>query len=267
MNFQDIHRLSREILNELQCWFPQYVQSFCLSDPALRQLIKLKEDHTLRVCKQILDIGRKLALSENDLRIAEVIALFHDIGRFEQIAHYQTFVDGKSEDHANLSVKVLQRENALVALDEKTKQLIMRAISNHNRLSIPENESPDCLFYSRLLRDADKLDILELFSTCFYVACEERSSIVQMDLPDLPGASQNVLDELEQGNKVSTRQLKCINDYKLFQMGWVYDINFQPTFQIIHGKGYLRMIRDALPVSEKIDKAYERLISYVEGRI
>jgi len=47
-------------------------------------------------------------------------------------------------------------------------------------------------------------------------------------------------------------------------MGWVYDINFPRTFQLIRERGYLEMIRDVLPRSEKILRVYSRVQSYLE---
>ncbi|NTW77091.1 MAG: HD domain-containing protein [Syntrophaceae bacterium] len=145
-------------MNDLQEWFSQYVKSFYCSDPTIQKALVLKEEHTLRVCKEILNIGRQLDLNQNNLRIAEVMALFHDIGRFEQFTRYQTFVDKKSENHGELGVKILQQATVLSVLERDTRELILKAILYHNRLSIPENENHICIFFSKLLRDADPAD-------------------------------------------------------------------------------------------------------------
>jgi HD superfamily phosphodiesterase len=52
----------------------------------------------------IRDIGKSIALSQQDLIVDEAAALLHDIGRFEQYRRYQAFVDSKSENHAALGV-------------------------------------------------------------------------------------------------------------------------------------------------------------------
>jgi hypothetical protein len=52
--------------------------------------------------------------------------------------------------------------------------------------------------------------------------------------------------ELMAGKSVKVESLKTLNDFKLLQMGWVYDINFPRTFQLIRERGYLKMIGDAL---------------------
>lgn len=199
--------------------------------------------------------------------IAEVMALFHDIGRFEQFIRYRTFVDKKSENHGELGVKILQQEKVLAVLEEDTRELILKAILYHNRLLIPENESPVCIYFSRLLRDADKLDIFNLFSTYYYLDNSEKSSAVELDLPDVPEISGKVLNSLRQGSMVGIQHLRSVNDFKLLQMGWIYDINYQPTFRMIYERGYLQKIKDTLPSTEEIDSIYSSLMAYLKEKI
>ncbi len=249
----------------LKDWFVRYVRPFYAGDPAARAVLELKEKHSLRVCKEILAVGAGLSLGDNHLRVAEAMALFHDIGRFEQYIRHHTFSDAKSEDHGALGMSVLDRENALTGLEENTHELILKAVCYHNRLNIPENEHPDCIFFSRLLRDADKLDIFYLFSAYYHGNGHERNATVELDLPDTPQVSEDILSDLEHGGMVSMRQLKQLNDFKLLQLAWVYDINFPPTFRLIQERGFLEKIRQALPASERIDRVYSSIVDYLES--
>lgn len=264
---QNEYQVTESDLDHLKQWFLRYVQSFYSADPVVQEGLVLKEKHSFRVCDEILNIGRKLDLSKNNLRLAEVMALFHDIGRFEQFARYKTFVDKKSENHGQLGVKVLERENALAALPADTRDLILKSISYHNRLSVPEDESHICLYFSRLLRDADKLDIFHLVSTYYYAGGSERSAAIELDLPDTPEVSEEIMAGLSEGNLISTQHLRSLNDFKLLQMAWVYDVNYSPTFQMIYERDYLRKIRDTLPATEGIDRIYARLMSYLKENI
>jgi hypothetical protein len=267
MTSQNQYQLTASDLNNLKKWFSRYVQSFYSSDLIVQRVLVLKEKHSLRVCNEIANIGKMLDLSNGSLRLAETMALFHDIGRFEQFTRYQTFVDRKSENHGELGVKVLQQEKALAALDEDTRDLILKAISYHNRFSVPEDESHICIYFSKLLRDADKLDIFNLFSTYYYINPTERSATVELDLPDTPDVSEEVLTSVTDGKMISMNQLKSLNDFKLLQMAWIYDINCLPALQMIYERDYLKKIRDTLPVSEKIDQIYVKLMSYLEGKL
>jgi hypothetical protein len=147
-----------------------------------------------------------------------------------------------------------------------TRELILKAISYHNRLSIPEDESPVCIYFSKLLRDADKLDIFNLVSTYYHINHTERSAAVELDLPDTHEVSDEILTSLQEGKMISMQQLRSLNDFKLLQMGWVYDINCQPTFQMIYELDYLKKIRDTLPASERIDHIYSKLMSYLKEK-
>lgn len=100
-----------------------------------------------------------LALDKNSCFIARTIALFHDIGRFEQFIKYQTYNDAISENHAELSVKVLETEKILDMLSVWEKDLIVKVIKYNNKHKIPLDESDRCLMFAKLVRDADKIDI------------------------------------------------------------------------------------------------------------
>jgi putative nucleotidyltransferase with HDIG domain len=267
MPSENEYLLTESALNDLKEWFSRYVQSFYSSDPIIQQALELKEKHSLRVCNEILNIGKELDLSHNNLRLAEAMALFHDIGRFEQFTRYQTFVDKKSENHAELGVKVLQQEKALAALDDDTQELILKAISYHNRLSIPEDETHICTYFSKLLRDADKLDIFNLFVIYYNTDHSERNAAVGLDLPDTPEVSEEIMNNLIEGKMISMHQLRTLNDFKLLQMAWVYDVNCQPAFQIIYERDYLKKIRDTLPATERIDQIYSKLMSYLKEKL
>ncbi|MEN8229000.1 MAG: HD domain-containing protein [Bacteroidota bacterium] len=250
--------ISEEKLADLKKWFTNYVHTFQYSEPEKQQNIDLKEDHTLRVCKEISNIGKQLGLKDDQLRLAEMIALLHDIGRFEQYALYHTFKDRSSENHAELGISIIEKFGLLESLDNNTTKNIIRcAIKYHNRHSLPLEESETCLFYSKLIRDADKLDIWKVVIDHYYSKEENKNGTVELELPDTPGFSEEVYNDLLNKNIVNMKYLRNLNDFKLFQAGWVFDINFQPTLDSIKKRRYIELIRDVLPESQKIDKVFD----------
>jgi putative nucleotidyltransferase with HDIG domain len=259
--------MNAKTVEELKNWFASYVQTFKLVDAISLRNIVLKEKHTDLVCKGILDIGGKLGLSDNDLRLAEVIALFHDIGRFEQYARYHTFVDHKSVDHAELGGEILQEFGVLNKLDESTRYLILRTIAYHNRAALPQEETEICLFFTKLLRDADKLDIWRIVIDHYQQNGDERNGATELGLPDTPGISDDVYKDLMEGRIVESAHLKNLNDFKLLQLGWIYDINFTPAFRYIQEKGFLTQIRDVLPDIKEVEEVYSAVNSYLNEHI
>src|SRR3972149_4688353 len=122
----------------LKQWFSDYCSTFYTSDINDQRNISLKEAHTYRVCDNIIRLVKGLAVGDSDTNLAEVIALFHDVGRFSQYRQYKTFKDADSVNHAALGVKVLAEEKVLDNVNEEDRKLIIRAIGLHNVFSIPE---------------------------------------------------------------------------------------------------------------------------------
>jgi hypothetical protein len=261
--------MDEDTLKELSRWFSEYVQTFKSGDPEKDENIVLKEEHTARVRGEICEIGRALGLGDEELRLAEVMALFHDLGRFPQYATYGTFSDRRSCDHAALSVKVLSENRVLDPLEPSERDLILKAISYHNRAALPEDESERCLFFSKLLRDADKLDIWAVLLDYYHRRELEglRNEALELDLPDTPGISEEVYRDLMAGEIVTVKNLWRLNDFKLLQASWIFDINFWPTLVAVRDRDYLERIKEVLPRSEKVDRIFELLESRLEERI
>lgn len=80
--------------------------------------IELKILHTLEVAKVMDRLTKKLHLDGETCEMAHICAVFHDIGRFEQVRRYDTFLDHLSVDHAELGCEVLKQEGFLAELPE-----------------------------------------------------------------------------------------------------------------------------------------------------
>lgn len=249
--------LSKKSVANLKKWFTSYVQTFKYKNLELQQNIDLKKDHTRRVCEEIINLGEQLGLNEDELRLAEIIALLHDIGRFEQYARYKTFLDGKSENHAELGIQILAKHRVLKQFDAATRDVILRSIQYHNRASLPREETETCLFFSKLLRDADKLDIWKVVTDYYHRKNRERNGAIELGLPDTSGFSEEVYRDLMNKKIVDIKHVNNLNDFKLLQIGWIFDINFKPTLYHIKERRYLEMIRDVLPESKGISEIFD----------
>ena len=151
--------MEQKKLDNFKRWFDEYVACFYGDDAYVNANIKMKECHTRRTCQEMRYLAEQLGLDENKTRIAETIALFHDVGRFEQFARYRTYNDTISINHCLRGVEVLRREKVLAPLDPAERQIIERAVEYHGMRQIPADVDGQCLLFSKLIRDADKLDI------------------------------------------------------------------------------------------------------------
>jgi hypothetical protein len=260
--------MEQEQLKKFRVWFDDYVAGFYDNDEYVNTNLKLKEEHTRRTCKEMLYLAKELGLSGNQKRIAEVIALFHDIGRFEQFVRYRTYVDGRSVNHCLLGLEVLRQTRALDEVDGPQRQLIEKAIEYHGSKELPPDLNGDCLLMSKLIRDADKIDSLYVMTDCYrkYVNNPQDYKL-EIELPDEPGYSDEVVQALLRGRRIDYSQLKTLNDMKLCLLGWVYDVNFAPTLKRIKQLRLLEMLVDFLPKTEDIKRVRQKIFEYVDFRI
>jgi len=254
-------------LKALKDWFTKYAHEFQTENKDINKNLILKQEHTQRVCQEIVAIGKELHLNEGQLFLAEAMALFHDVGRFEQYTKYRTYLDMKSENHAELGVKVLNKNQVLKNIRAEERMLIEKAVFYHNRKDLPNDETEECLFFSKLLRDADKLDIWKVVTDYYQRKTGEENGAIVFGLPDTKDFSDDACNNLISRKLVDVNQIKCVNDFRLLQISWIYDINFVPTFRRIRERKYLEIIREFLIESKKIDSALELALDYIDHRI
>ena len=95
--------------------------------------VKLKIVHTYGVVRQAEEISRRKNLSPEDTELAKIIALLHDIGRFEQLKQFDSF-EPATMDHAAYGVEILFHEGLIRHfLDEdQWDDIIRTAIAKHS---------------------------------------------------------------------------------------------------------------------------------------
>ena len=257
-----------EQLKEFEDWFDTYVASFYGDERFVNVHLKLKEEHSRRVCEEMAYLTGELALEDNQKRIARTIALFHDIGRFSQFVEYRTYNDVRSVNHCLLGLDVLHRTKVLDGIAEQEKQLIEKAIQYHGLRELPGDLDGDCLMFSQLIRDADKLDIFRIV-TEYHTQYIHNPAEFELDLefPDRPTYSPEIIEEILRGRRVGYKMLRTLNDMKLLQLAWVYDMNFPPTLKRMKKRKFLEMMVDFLPKTRDIEKVKKKIFEYVDSRI
>lgn len=260
--------MEQEQLEQLKGWFYDYVSGFYGEDEFVNANIKLKERHTRQTCEEMLHLARELGLSANQQRTAEAISLLHDVGRFEQFEKYRTYNDPRSVNHCILGVEVLRQTGVLESLDAEERGLIERAIEYHGLVELPDGLDGWCLLFSKLLRDADKLDIFRVVTDYYRQYRDDPESFkLELELPDEPEYSMEVVERLLGGRRIDYTMLSTWNDMKLCQLGWVYDVNFPQTLRRIRDRGFLEKVFDFLPDNEDIEKVRKKIFDYVGSRI
>jgi hypothetical protein len=73
--------------------------------------------------------------------------------------------------------------------------------------------------------------------------------------------TQACLDALAEGKVVRLEQARVLNDFKLLQISWVYDLNFTTTRQLLLEREYLTQLASTLPANNQIQSAVTHAIS------
>jgi putative nucleotidyltransferase with HDIG domain len=259
--------LKTALLN-LHLWFKNYVNGFLSGETESDINIELKKNHTLRVRDAIIDVGKSISLHEDDISIAEACAILHDIGRFAQYRKYGTFADSKSENHAAMGVKIIREHEVLKNFPYECREIIIQSVGCHNMAAIPTGFNPESVEFLKLIRDADKIDILYVVTEYYMNSVSGTNRAVEMHLPDTEIISDEVFKPLASGRIAQVKNLRTLNDFKLYQMGWIYDLNYRRSMQIIKERKYLERLRAALPeVSDRADQIYRVTSNYLDNKM
>lgn len=252
----------REILNEMHRWMSAYMKSFYSDDAEVQQGILIKEKHTGYVTANCVELAKNLKFNRHDTELAEIIGLFHDVGRFRQYSIYKTFNDADSEDHADLGITVIEELDFFKQLDAADYEIVKFAIQQHNKKTIAPTNDDRKILFAKLIRDADKLDIYRVLEP--FLAQENADKMPKF----IKGAaradiSPDFVEKFVRGEQTDYREIRTNGDRKIVRLMWIYDVNFAWTMRKIVERGYIEKIVENLPQDEKVAEGVKRLREHV----
>jgi hypothetical protein len=259
--------MKKRFLPDLEEWFAAYCGSFAGDDDEAQKNYALKQLHTLKVKENIRLLAVSAGLENDRLVLAEAVGLLHDVGRFEQYQRFRTFRDRDSVNHAALAVDVIRRHNLLDALSNDEAEVVIQAVRLHNVFNMPLSLSGDQRLYLNLIRDADKLDIWRVFVDYFHLPESERASAATLGFPDLAECSSEVVSCLERREMVDLALIRSVNDFKLLQLSWVFDLHFPLSFRLARQRGHLAQLAALLPLTTDVERALRMLWEYLSSRL
>ena len=247
--------------------FNEYVNSFSgLSEDQVKNL-EIKREHSFRVADIATMLAERMELNENETYLAFLIGLCHDIGRFKQLKEYNTFNDVKSADHADYAVEILKESNFFDDLDEGQINLILLAISQHNKLGLPKKMSDKERLFAQLIRDADKLDILRVITDYYSNPKATPNHTLTWEMPKGSAVSPKVSKQILKGDLVSKDTVINELDIKVMQLSWVYDLNYRPSFELMVENRYLDKIYNSMPKNDTVIEIYRKVKVYIENKV
>ncbi len=247
----DLEQAKKEFIN--------YTSQYDTSDPKIR----MKICHSFRVMQISKNLAQKLNFTDEQIDVATIIGLLHDIGRFTQYTKCSTFKDHQSFDHGDEGVKVLEKNNYIRKYIENDNydETIKKAIKNHNKYQLEVNEE-DAVF-CKLIKDADKLDIFYEAKEMFW---KQKHEIIKRE-----DISQEVVNQIE-NKELIKNEVKTSNvDHIIGVISFLYDIHFKATLEEIKKENYINDILDRFEykesVRQQINKIKEQADKYINEKI
>ena len=186
-----------------------------------------------------------------------VIALLHDIGRFEQLKRFNSF-EADTMDHATYGVQVLFEEGMIRQfIEEDTWDDVIRtAIAKHSDYELTGITDERTLLHARLIRDADKLD------NCRVKLEDAMETLLDLSADEVGkyAISPKVREDAFAGKCICSKDRRTPMDYWVSYVAYFYDLNFRETLDIVAEEQYVKRIIGRVPyTNEQTKKTMEEL--------
>ena len=257
------------MLERYEARFRAFVDRYLTGDARDVERVTLKREHSVKVLAEAGMLTASLGLPADLAGLIQVAALFHDTGRFPQYAAFKTFRDAVSVNHGRLGVATLRREGLVADVPGPGRALIYGAIVMHNRFALPAAvaAAPDAPLSvaARVVRDADKLDILRVMVEHFE-AGGPGDEVVTMGLPDRPGEyTEGFALALAQARVARYTDMRCVNDMRLLLISWVHGFSFDAARARAFDRGLIDRLFAGLPATRDITRARDRVFRLAPG--
>ena len=243
--------------------FAEYVSHYDAQD----EKVKLKIDHTYRVAELCDLIAKSVKLTSEEIDLAWLCGMLHDIGRFEQIKNYGTFIDADSVDHALYGAKILFDEGLIYTyLDNPSAELcvfLKKVISCHSAYRVPEEYDIRVRMFADILRDADKIDILKVNVE---VPLEEIYNVTTEELMNTE-VTREVIESFSEEKAILRTLKKTPVDHVVGHISLVYELVYPISVQIVKKQGYLDKLMNFSSNNARTLKQFEELRSMMKNYI
>ena len=246
--------------------FKKYVEKYDINNPK----IKLKIAHIERTSEIARKMAESLELSKEDVELAELIGLLHDIGRFEQVKRYGTFVDYLSENHAKLGVDILFKDGLIRNFIEEDRydRIIELAIINHNRdnKDITKDINDKEKLHIKLIRDSDKTDIL------YILTFEDEKSVWESEKLEEEKITDEIYREFVENHNIIYRNRKTHADTLVCHFAYAFDFNFNYGLKYVldnkyYDKLYKRFNFKDKETKNRFENIYNITNSYIKEKL
>lgn len=233
---------------------------------------KIKVVHTYHVAENARKIAEELKLNKEDIELAELIGILHDIGRFEELKVLNELNSVKF-NHAMHGSKMLFEQGLIKNFieDRQYDEIIKKAIENHSKLEIEKGLDERTLIHSKIIRDADKLDNYrvkkeESIETIFPTRVNKKQDMEESLL------SSKVYDAVLNKRCVDIHDRITPLDFWVCTLAFTFDLNFDVTYKIVKENDYINVLIGRFDykdkeTKERMENIREIINKFVEEKI
>lgn len=209
--------------------------------------ISLKYHHSYAVSNLMAELAFRLDLSKEEIILAKVIGLLHDIGRFEEVRKNGGFLDIKI-DHATESCDYLFEQGHIREFVDSRKydSIIKNAIIYHNKLNLPKLKGKELLF-CQMVRDMDKVDIYKQLAAHYHFSF------------DVEKINKGVLESFKDKKLVNKIDIKTNSDEVLLYLSYIFDINFEESFDILVNTDNFDLFLSTIEIESNSEKLWKKI--------
>ena len=215
------------------------------------RLINEKYLHSIRVSMLMIDLALRLNLSDEDVRLAFQIGLFHDLGRFKEVILHNKF-NNLIFDHGAYSNKILFNDGFINEFDIKENDYltIRKALYFHNKKDLDNRLNEREKLFSKMIRDTDKLDIINVMLPKGILSFTKKHNKI-------------VLSNYFSNEKIDLKNLKSSSDRVILYLSFLKDLYFEETKEMAIERRDLNKMICGIPVSYDNKELFNHLVSKV----
>lgn len=233
-------------------YFEEYIKKIDMNNA----WAKAKYFHSLKSMDLAKIIATDMGIfNEEEIVIIELIALFHDIGNFENKNY--NFLDANSEDMTMRSIEILFDEGLLRKITDETKydNLIKLGIFCHNKEGLPKNIDDKTICVCNIMKDVYRLEELRMVINYPYI--DNRINVYPSSL---------VYNDFKLFREVNQKMADNNADNILIVLSRLFGLNYKISYSLVAEKGFINKIIDSLDFEDKkIEKFFKQIESVLDS--
>ncbi len=232
--------------------------------------INRKLEHTYNVVENAKYLCKHLKLDKINTELAMIIALLHDIGRFDQAKIMKTFrEDITSFDHATLGVKILFEKGEISNYvdNELYYPIIEKAIGNHSKYILDETGMTDTeILHCKIIRDADKVDSFRVKTV------GNIYSIANVTVEDVEKSkvTEKVYNTFMNHKTILSKDRQTGLDIWVSYIAFIFGLEFKESYELIKENDYLNKLFNRFKYkvdNSTMDELKKCAFEYLENKL